>query len=72
MNEIVLEVEDGMWVARHSGPASDRVEEVMGTKTIVTPFSTATDCEYVMKEIKRLNPEWNVVISIMAMMQAQA
>jgi len=72
MNQIVLKVERGMWVAEHSGPASDEIQELFGTRTIQTPFSTSTNTETVLSEVTRLNPEFNVVISIMAMIEAQA
>lgn len=44
------------WMARHEGPAADKVRELFDTDTLPTPFLDTTPASYVVAVLRLLNP----------------
>ena len=65
---MVLKLEDTPsgrhWMIEHEGYGSDYIEKLFGSKTIPTPFNDTADPDMVLREIKRLNPDRDVVIDL--------
>lgn len=60
MNKIELQLMDGVWYAKHTGPIADELVELFGTAIIPTPFLAAMPYEDVVREIKSRNMECDV------------
>jgi hypothetical protein len=52
------------WMARHSGPGSEVIAELFGTRDIPTAFTAAAAGSAVLGEIRRLNPEADVILAV--------
>jgi hypothetical protein len=66
MNHIYLTREHGQWVATHFGPCGDRIQELFGTRTLPTAWSTdASDAEIrrMVSIIETRNPGVRVVLA---------
>lgn len=62
MNRIVLTCTSTGWVARHSGPMSEKIIELFLTDTLPTAFTADAPAEMVRTAIQRGNPLCRVEI----------
>ena len=61
-NRITLIEKDGCWIAKHSGPDAARVRELMGTDELPTPYRAGYPSEILLSNIRKLNPDREVVL----------
>jgi hypothetical protein len=61
---ITLKREAGCWIASHrGGRAAAEIQELFGTLAIPTAFTDEAEPETVLAEIRRLNPDAEVLIA---------
>ena len=60
MDRIRLYNTSNGWMAKHSGPHAAEVEELFGSTTLPTAFTCTAAQEYVVAEVSRLNPGYEV------------
>lgn len=62
-NTITLKKTEQGWLAEYSGPMRAEIFNLFQTATIPTAFTARATWQVVQREIQRLNPDCNVVVS---------
>lgn len=60
MHTITIKFKNGQYTATFSDP---KVIKLFGSDTIVTPYMASTPAHVVLDEIKRRNPDCNVILN---------
>ena len=63
-NIITLFKNAGMWKARFSGPHAEKVRFLFGADTLPTAFTDATAPEFVLAQLRELNPGVDVKLAV--------
>ena len=56
MDTIALTIENGSWVAKHTGAHAAEVIDLFGSDTIPTAFTDVAPYNVVVAKIRQLNP----------------
>lgn len=57
MNRIELYTDNGMWMARFSGPHSALIMRLFGTVEVPTSYTSGAKWNVVLDVVRRFNPE---------------
>jgi len=63
-NIITLFKNAGMWRARFSGPHEEKVRFLFGANVLPTAFTDATAPEFVLAQLRELNPGVTVQLAV--------